>query len=358
MKTGLSLQEMAAELARRNENKRDWIADTEALRITEDARHVTLNTGVPARTTVVLGDTFRSQVAGHYRVPRDYAERIRTDHPALYAETFNTFFREEPARRMVRMLDGRARAFLSDRYRPLDDYDLAQAVLPELLSHPTIRIESTQFTESRFYLKAVFPKIETEVRKGDPVQIGLVISNSEIGGGALQVMPLVYRLVCLNGMIAADYGQRKYHIGKRASAEEAAYELYTDGTRRLDDVAFFAKVKDTVRGVLTQTTLEKIVQGMRDATEQRIKSRDIPAVVEVTAKKFGYGETTKQGILQHLIQGADFTRYGLLNAITRQSQDEADYEVATKLEMDGARVIELPTSDWRQIAEAELRRAA
>ena len=170
--------------------------------------------------------------------------------------------------------------------------------------------------------------------------------------------PLVFRLICLNGMIAQDYGQRKYHVGKRASELEDAYEMYSDTTRQLDDAALFAKIRDTVKGVLTTVTLEKIVQKMQDATEQKIVSRDIPAVVEVTAKMLGYSESTKQGILQHLILGGDMTRYGLMNAITAQSQSEDDYETATRLEADGGRVIELAPADWRQIAEAELRRAA
>lgn len=304
------------------------------------------------------GAIFREQALSHYKIPREYAERIRETYPVLYADMLNTPMRAEPARRMVRTLDGNARAFLSDRFRPLDNADLANAVLPRLMDLPDIRIESTEFTERRFYLKAVYPRIQADVKVGDPVQIGLLVSNSEVGSGSLQVLPLVYRLVCKNGMVSQDYGQRRYHVGKRAQEEESAYELYTDNTKRLEDAAFFAKVQDTVSGVLTQDVLGKLVQRMRDATEQKIESKDLPAVVEVTAKQFGYTETTKHGILAHLIQGGDLTRYGLMNAVTRQSQDEQDYEQATRMEQDGARIIELPQSDWRAIAEAELKKAA
>ncbi|MBL0089244.1 MAG: hypothetical protein IPP44_22195 [Ideonella sp.] len=37
---------------------------------------------------------------------------------------------------MVRTLDGQARAFLSDRYRRLDNYDLCEHVLPMLQRLP------------------------------------------------------------------------------------------------------------------------------------------------------------------------------------------------------------------------------
>jgi Domain of unknown function (DUF932) len=365
MKSGLTLDQMALELQRRQDVKRDFIADTRQLVVmtsSADAKGVPfLSMELPKTETPItlaLGETFRKQMAGHFKVPTDYAERIVTAYPALYADTFNTFLGAQPSRQMIRTLDARARAFLSDRFRTLDDYDLVEAVLPEIHKHKDIRIESSQFTESRFYLKAVFPRIETEVKVGDPVQIGLVVSNSEVGAGALQVLPMVYRLICKNGMTSSDYGQRRYHVGKRASAEEAAFELYSDDTRRLDDAAFFAKVRDTVRGVLTREVLEALTQKMRDATEQKLEGTNIQAAVEVTARKFGYGERTAGGILRHLIEGHDLTRYGLMNAITRQSQDEADYDLATRMEMDGARIVELPKQDWKAIGEAALAKAA
>ncbi len=358
MKTGLSLQDMAKELQRRNTAKRDFIADTTALHLSADACRVVLSPSKGKDISLVPGETFRRQVAAHYKVPQDYAERIRGAHPELYAATLNTFFEKEPARRMVRVLDDTSRAFLSDRYRPLDNFDLANAVLPELMGRKDMKVESTQFTESRFYLKAVSSRIQTEVKKGDVVQIGLMVSNSEVGAGALQVSPLVYRLICLNGMVSPDYGQRRYHVGKRASGEEDTYQMYSDKTRQLDDAAFFAKVRDTVKGVLTKEVLEALVLPMREATEQKIASKDIPAVIEVTASTFGYGESTSANLLEHLIKGGDLTRYGLMNAITRASQDEDDYDTATRMEADGARLIELPQSDWRTIAEAESNTAA
>jgi hypothetical protein len=370
MKTGLTIVQMASELERRANAKRDFIADTRTLVATSDGgmqiqfpdNGAVLAAAVAQTITrsVDLGtnNTFRRQAHSHYKVPHDYAERIRTAHPQLYANTLNTFFQKEPTRQMIRTLDGNARAFLSDRYRPLDDFDLAQAVLPEIFKHQEMRVESSQFTEDRFYLKTVFPRIQADVKVGDPVQIGLVVSNSEVGAGSLQVMPLVYRLVCKNGLISDSYGQKRYHVGKRASGEESAYELYSEGTRQLDDAAFFSKVRDTVRGVLTQTVLDALVLKMRQATEQVIQGTQIQNVVEVTAKRFGYGENTSGGILRHLIEGGDLSRYGLMNAITRQSQDEENYETATRLELDGAKIIELPQADWKQIADAALAKAA
>ena len=65
-------------------------------------------------------------------------------------------------------------------------------------------------------LKVVNHRLEMEVRKGDIVQAGVMISNSEVGLGAVSIQPLVYRLVCTNGMVVNDMGERRHHVGRQA----------------------------------------------------------------------------------------------------------------------------------------------
>lgn len=358
MKTGnlSNLVAMATELQRRAEAKKDFIAPTQKLAVT---RMDGVEIGKPH--TIVVGDQyltmtdhFRRQVAANYRVPFEYAERIREAHPDLYVSTLNTFFNREPATRMIRTMDGKARAFLSDRYRPLDNHDLMDAALPALLEHDHIEIKSMDVSDNKFYLKAVFPKLEAKV-VGDVVQMGLVISNSEVGAGTLSVLPMVYTLRCLNGMIMPSDGMKRTHLGKRNEAEDGVTEFLSDQTRRLDDAAFFAKVRDVVKGQLSDLVLNRLTAKLRESAEQKLDPAKLNEIVDVTAVKFGYNETTRNGILAHLIRDGGtvgLTRYGLMNAVTRQSQDEEDYELATQMEADGGRIIQLERNDWKQIAEA------
>ena len=58
---------------------------------------------------------------------------MRKEAPEPLATNVNEWFHNKPERRMIRTLDGQARAFLSDRYRRLDNYDLASTVLPILI---------------------------------------------------------------------------------------------------------------------------------------------------------------------------------------------------------------------------------
>ena len=52
-----------------------------------------------------------------------------------------------------------------------------------------------------------------------------MISNSEVGLGAVSIQPLVYRLVCTNGMIVNDMGERRHHVGRQAKAVEDSFAL-------------------------------------------------------------------------------------------------------------------------------------
>jgi hypothetical protein len=348
MKTGMSLSQLAAEVERQQASKRDFVADTRKTTLTPDASSLTLGD----LGTFDLTEVAHGQVAEHLKVPRPFYDRLKTFHPDLLSDTVNTLFQREHKRRMVRTLDGKARAFLSDRYRPLDNADLLAAVMPVILQMGDgVRVESMTVTDSRLYIKAVFPKIEGEVKVGDPVQAGVVISNSEIGLGSLSVMPMLYRLVCLNGAIMSTFGQRQYHIGKRAAAEEQAYEMFSDETLRADDNAFWLKVRDTVKAAANEVGFRRMLDLARTSAGQPIVG-DPTAVIEVTAKRYNINEAERSAILRSLIEGGDLSQWGLANAVTAVSQDVESYDRATELERVGGSLIELPTSEWSVLSRA------
>lgn len=350
MKTGKSLTELAMELERQSQVKTDYVADTRNLEMTDEGDLVVQNS---SSYEFAVSDLAHSQIAQRLDIPTKYYNRMRAAAPQLLAANVNEWFQSKPERRMVRTLDNNVRAFLSDRYRRLDNTELAEAVLPVLAEMGEgIQIVSSELTDKRMYVKAINRRLELEVKKGDVVQAGITITNSEVGLGSLRVEPLIYRLVCLNGMIAKDFGTKKYHVGRAAADDTEAYELYSDETLKADDKAFYLKVQDTVRAAVDIAKFGQIVNRMKEATEQRIEGNPV-AAVEVLSEKFGYSNDEKSGILTHLIQGGDLSAYGLLNAITRTSQDVADYDRATELERDGSKVLSLPASTWKVIALAK-----
>lgn len=276
---------------------------------------------------------------------------MRAENPELLAQNVNSWFTMTPQKRMVRTLDGNARAFLSERYRRIDNAEIAEAVLPILAEMPDVRIESCEITESKMYLKAVNPRLTAEVVPGDIVQSGILITNSEVGMGSMSIQPLVYRLVCTNGMVVNDARTRKYHVGRGNEAAED-YTLYSSETLAADDRALLLKVRDTVRAVVDQTRFERVVEMMREAKEAKITSTDIPQMVELAAADYGLNKAEGSGVLDHLIRGGDLSLYGLSNAITRAAQDVESYDRSTEMESIGYTVLGMSRSDWQRLNAA------
>jgi hypothetical protein len=134
------------------------------------------------------------------------------------------------------------------------------------------------------YLKVVNPRLEADVIPGDTVQAGVVISNSEVGLGSVSVMPLLYRLVCSNGMVVNDLGKRKYHIGRE---NEESWELFSDETLQADDTAFMLKLADIVRTAVDAAKFGVIVDKLREAVNAKI-SAPVADVVELTGRQYGF----------------------------------------------------------------------
>ena len=62
-----------------------------------------------------ITDNAHSQISQRLNIPLKYYKRMHSLAPDLLATNVNTWFLEKPERRMIRILDGKARAYLSDR---------------------------------------------------------------------------------------------------------------------------------------------------------------------------------------------------------------------------------------------------
>ena len=354
MKFGRTLMELAQELTRQREAKHDYLIDTRNLVMdaTPDGGHMlTMQNPAQRQNTILsVNDIAHRQIGASLGIPAKYYDKMRTEHPELLTMNVNEWFNHNPQTRMVRTLDGTARAFLSDKYRRIDNFEIAEAVLPIIFDIQDARVESCEVTDERMYIKVVNPRLQTEVTPGDIVQSGILITNSEVGMGSMAVQPLVYRLVCTNGMVVNDAATRRYHIGRGNEAAED-YTLYSSATLAADDRALMMKVQDTVRAAVDQTRFEKVVQMMKDAKEAKITAPDIPAMVELAATDYGINQKESSGVLDHLIRGGEFSLYGLANAVTRAAQDVESYDRSTAMESIGYSILGMSKSQWNRLQQ-------
>ena len=351
MKSGISLVEMAQEIQRQNDLKADYMLDTRSLRLEPFGGGLYLNaydqSGDYAVEPLEVNAIAHRQIGTHLKIPAAYYDKMLEEYPELLAQNVNAWFQREPAVRMVRTIDGTARAFLSNRYRRIDNLDIAGIVLPVLQEMEGMHFESCQLTDSRMYIKVVNTRLEAEVVPGDIVQSGIIISNSEVGLGSVSIQPLVYRLVCSNGMVVND-AQTRNHVGRVNEASEN-YQLYSEKTLEADDKAFAMKIQDTVRAVVDEVRFTRVVNMMREAKDAPMNTAAVPGIVKLVSKDFHITDDESSGVLQRLIEGNDLTLYGLSNAVTRHSQDVKDYDRATALEGIGYNILSMPARQWSRI---------
>lgn len=163
---GLPLGELSQQLLDDARAHRDFIADTRKV-------DVDVVDGKPAvefataETTITAAPTQHAlrQIGAHVDIPAKYLDRMAAEAPTLLAANVNHWFRANPAPRMLRTkINGSAtlRALLSNRYRPLDNHTLAEAVISQLMA-PGWEIKSAQITETRFYIQAVSTNLAASI---------------------------------------------------------------------------------------------------------------------------------------------------------------------------------------------------
>ena len=351
MKTGRSLQEVMLELDRQNKAKKDYIGSAQALRLYEDGQTFEIGSMGKARQ---FGTTrlFHRQVASALGIPAKYYDLMQSRKPELLAQNVNAWFGDRENSYMIRTMDygaGRmASALLSDRYRRIDNMEIASAVLPLFAGSDQYEVVSSEVTENRLYLKIVNRRLEMAVVPGDIVQAGVMISNSEVGLGSVSVQPLVYRLVCTNGMVVNDMGERKNHVGRAAKAVDDSFHIYSDETMEAEDKAFLLKLRDVTMAAIEESRFAQVVGRLKEAAGIPITGK-VTEVVELTARTYGINSDEQDSVLQHLIAGGDLSQYGLSNAITRASQDVESYDRATTLEGIGWQVAAMPAAQWKEL---------
>jgi hypothetical protein len=342
------LQELATEITRRADKKHDMIADTRVIQYDHETDSITVGGGEAASYQV--NDHAHGQIAEHVGIPAAYYKRMREDAPELLGRNIREWFDRYPARRMVRTLDGTARAFLSDRYNRMDDDAFANVVLPAIFETPGAEVESCGITALRTTIKFTSPRKTREVQKGDAVQFGVAFSNSEVGAGRLTGSLFAKRLVCLNGMVIEEEQFASTHLGKRHGKQRDLGEVFKLDTIKADGEATILKLRDFTSDILTDRFLDAQVAKMQGLTE--VKVEDPVKAVERLAKQHSFAEATRNDVLKHLIEGGDLSMWGLANAVTRTAEDQADYDDATRLETLGGRMLTLPKTEYRQLLAA------
>jgi len=361
MKTGITLQELSKQVTSENKRKQDYVVPTKCMQLDHVDGNIRLTFDGLNHPPMSMTDVSHTQACVQTKIPKKYYDLMREAAPDLLVRNVNHWWKQDSSKRLVRTMNSTkkdgiptARAILSDHYRRIDNYDLMGTILPILTNGSETsftNVESCDISDTKLYLKVSHPGINAEIKKGDIVRAGICITNSEVGWCSFKVEPLIYRLVCSNGLIVPDATMKKYHIGSRLTSDEDLMKVFSNETIQTAEKVFFMKVRDVVKAAFNEVEFMEHVNVIKAAMESKPIQQPV-AAIEVLTHAGTVSEPEGEGILNFLAQGGDLSQWGLVNAVTRYSQEVESYERATTLEHVGGELLYMPENKWLDIAVA------
>lgn len=360
-----NLMDLAALLTDQHSRKVDVVAPASSIRaeggqiivdgteaeITMDG--VTPTAGIYSPTAI-----FDESVAGKLGIPTQYLRRTRNENVDLYDANINGWLAQDDRAFMMRMFRGEngvgvARAMLSDKYRIVDNFDVLTAALQALKdSDLEVDIDGCDLSERRMSVRIVAPQITVlaeellknyrspfsgQSGKDLPIiQAGLVISNSETGGGAFSIVPRARVLVCKNGLTMTKDAMRSVHLGGKL--DEGVIK-WSDDTIQKNLELVGLKTVDAVKTFLDADYLQTLVDRTTEQAGQPL-AKPVEAV-QFVAKKLSYTDDFTNTLLDHFIKGGDTTAGGVLHAVTSAAQTVVDPDLAQQVEESAFRAMEL-----------------
>jgi len=157
--------------------------------------------------------------------------------------------------------------------------------------------------------------------------IGFDLVNSETGGGAYTLVPVVVLLKCTNGMKVNREGMRKVHLGSKLA--EGVVRPSLDTLRKAGEL-ITAETRDTVQAWLTQDYLGQLVAGLEEKAARPIASPSttVPAV----CAGLGFTDDETRSVLDLFIAGGQPTAGGIMQAVSAYAQTVEDPDRAYDIE--------------------------
>lgn len=306
----------------------------------------------PFNTNAILRPTalFDEQIAEKLEIPIRYLRKMRETEGAieLLDRNVNHWMAEAGRNYLVRGFltddgDGIARAFLSDQFKVIDHVDAVMAAL-DGIRRAGVRVEprGCDLTERRLRIHLRAPDVVQPARdflrdyvapSGERgitnplVEAGVVLSNSETGGGAFTLAPEVLILVCRNGMTRMKEAVRKVHLGHRLDEGVVAW---SEETRRANIELIRSEAADAVATFLTPEYLAGVVAELEHKGTVMLDNPQ--QVLEGVGKAFAFTKEEQESILNFFIRGGQPTTGGVVQAVTAFAQTVEDADRAAELE--------------------------
>jgi hypothetical protein len=312
-------------------------------------------------------EVFDEGLADKLGIPPKFLKRLRAERTDLYDTTVNGLLHgcnvtwyplapADPRTFFVRAFhgddgDGVARAFLSDRYGVIDNWDFAAAALDGVRkAGHELKITGCDVSERRMYIRVDAPKLRVNAahvlgnyrnpKTGDAavdnswVTGGFELRNSEVGDGAWRITPRITFLVCTNGQTITKDMVRGAHLGSKM---EQGVVRWSQETARRELALITSRTTDAVTTYLDADYLRAQLGILAEAAGMRIEKPE--ETVKKVTKELLVPESVADDIFASFIAGGSVTAGGLMQAFTATAQDVASPELASDLEAKASRAL-------------------
>jgi hypothetical protein len=204
----------------------------------------------------------------------------------------------------LRLRGGEIAAVVSGRYAPLDPVELVDTLRTALTRHGLLEEVRVRGVASGLVdnMRIILPGETRELKKGDVSNVGIDISTSCFGRSAVHIAPLIWRLVCSNGMRAMSKGEgfSFRHVGDTDRLKSAVAEAIPTALVH-------------ARGVMHQW--QKAVTFMvQDIEHQISEMRELTIVERTNLERALRAETGAPELPEHA------PLYDLVNALTSSAK--------------------------------------
>ena len=369
------LQSLLVNLKDQEARKADFVADTSGLNFRTIDGETFVHSEQPGMATVssVCNDVAFGQVLAKADIDSRTGRRLQESYSDVLDLALNRIFTTEPKQVMLRTAEHSSgphvlRAFLSDKFKRFDNFDMLNAVVPVLAeSDARWEIVNASVTEKRMTLRLKSAAITgSGASVGDLMALGLSICNSETGHGSAALAMLAWTLICLNGMQTAKK-QRSAHLTSSQS-ESDVWSVLTQTAKDADNAALSLKLRDVAANYSSRESFDDVLETFRSAAGDTLSAGTTAQaavdqggrVLQLTKKETA---SVLDGLFSTMSQpgyaGEPVSRATLVNAVTAVGNDAAlrankiDADDVGEWERRGGRLLNLPASQWSSIASAQ-----
>lgn len=330
-----ALQNLVNKLELQKESKRDLVLPAGNLIMNADGKLEVI--GHPSLDVPVFEPNrlCESQIATKLGIPSGYYQKMKQSVPDLLATNVNGWLKHEPAKQyLLRSFQlpesiGTARAFLSDRYNIIDNYDVLFAALDAIKKTGiNVKITKAEVTDTKMYLHVTCPDIEIQADEflreylkendaaGNGIISGFVISNSEVGAGTFEVRPRAVICKCNNGLVVKDDRFRRYHLGGQMEAGEITW---SERTKQKNYELIISQTEDAVKSFLSKDYLGRMIENI--AVANQIKLTHPIDTVQNVCTHLKITDQHKKQILSYFLEDGLHNAAGVFHAVTREAQN-------------------------------------